>query len=431
MLNALTFKQDYTPGQKDSAGQYRGGTEASALVGHQGKLYAAIGYWRDTPGSPTYAGAQVLVKEAAGAEWRVDVSFGVADYYSTEAMASIELTTDAAGQKLATPMRLLMASPSYDPALLKNGEVWIRDDTAGTWTKTLNAPAATNARVIFSHVDTITGVHHAFAGMRNGTIYRGAYDPAAPGKILWQSTAETMERTGGRVISATVANGRLYAASRVEQAANGAIVGGLYERTDGPAPSWRLVYQLPFIANGPALNLRGLTAVPDPSGGTHEVLIAGREDQGTIVRLDPTKNFALTTEFNYRAYYQQLWGGLGGNASLAAYNDMLPAADPKSGEQVWMIGVWINHPQRYTAPNNASRYLVRRRDGSYKQGTVFDISNPVAQGTDLRATRTIAASPFAADAGKVYYFGGFDAGGDPPPGPGFGNNAWIYRATAP
>ena len=425
MLDALVFTRDYTPGVLDSNGNYIGGTETSALVAHKGQLYAAMGFWEDTPGADPSNGAQVLVKDSASAAWRLDLAFNEVYLYSTEAMASIEFTTDIAGRALNPPVRLLMASASYPPDSGATGSVWIRDDTSGAWTRTLQAPQAITSRVILSHIDAVTGVHHVFAGMRNGTIYRGAYDPTAPGRVRWSDTPEVTSSSGLRFLSAAVANGRVYAASGVADSPSG-VTGGLYERVDGPTPSWRIVYQWPVVGN---TGLRGLTAVPDPAGGAHEVLLATRETEGVVERIDPMRAFAVTVEINYRSYYTQLWGSLGGGAALSAYNDMPRVIDPASGQPVWLIGLWVNHPDRYQPPNNGSYYMVRQADGRYEHGRVFDLAHPVPHGDELRATRTIVASPFAGDAAGALYFGGFDAGGNPPPGRVYHNTAWIYRGV--
>lgn len=426
VFDALSFTRDFTPGVIDSGGNYIGGTETSALVAHQGKLYAAMGFWKDTPGADPSNGAQVLVKDSVDAAWRLDLAFNEFQLYSTETMASIEFTTDITGRALNPPVRLLMASASYPPDSGAPGSVWIRDDGSATWTRTLQAPQAITARVIFSHVDALTGVHHVFAGMRNGTIYRGAYDESAPGRVRWSDAPEVTSSSGLRFLSATAANGRAYAASGVADSPSG-VTGGLYERVDGPAPSWRIVYQWPVF--GDSTGLRGLTAVPDPAGGAQEVLLATRESEGVVLRIDPAQAFAATVEINYRSYYTQLWGGLGGGAALSAYNDMPRVIDPASGEAVWLIGLWVNHPQRTEPPNNGSYYMVRHADGRYEHGRVFDLAQPVPRGDELRATRTIVASPFAGDAPGTLYFGGFDAGGTPPPGRVFHNTAWIYRGV--
>jgi hypothetical protein len=424
-LVSLQFTSDYPVGTTDAKGGFLGGTEMNAFVTHQGKLYASNGYWKDEPGNDAYPGSQVLVKESASAPWQVDVSFGP-DYYSTEALASITFTTDGAGNKLGDPVTLLLAGPA--PKVQPNeGSVWSRDDATGTWTKmvlvansTANRPE--NVRVIFDHVDSVTGIHYAFAGMTRAGIYRGVYDLTVPGRIAWETTPE-LPPSSERVISATEANGVLYAAVASNGNPNDQD-GGLFKRIDGPKPRWELVYEWPANPDRGS-NLRGLTAVPEQKGGTYEVLIGVLEANGTVVKLDPLKNNEVTVEYDYKTYYTDLWGSLGGGATLGAYNDMPKVRDPLTGEEVWLIGLWVNHPERATPPNNGSYYLVRHADGSYEHGNVYDLQNPVPAGSELRATRTITASPFPEDDGKVFYFGGYDAGGTGTKH----NTAWIYKGV--
>jgi hypothetical protein len=202
--------------------------------------------------------------------------------------------------------------------------------------------------------------------------------------------------------------------------------GGLFRRVDGPSPRWEFVYEWPASPNKGA-SLRGITAVPDPMGGAKEVLLGGLELNGTILKIDPNRNDALTTEYDFKTYFTQLWGSLGGAATIAAYNDMPKARDPITLEDVWLIGLWVNHPNRTTPPNNGSYYLVRHADGRYESGNVYDPAKPVPAGQELLGTRTIVVSPFPEDQGRVFYFGGFDAGG----GGKKHNTAWIYRGVVP
>ena len=68
-------------------------------------------------------------------------------------------------------------------------------------------------------------------------------------------------------------------------------------------------------------------------------------------------------------------------------------------------------------------YAIRDRVGSYRLAEVngrIDTGNPA-----LESTRAYVLSPFAADAGKVVYIGGFDCN--------FvrcADTAWIFRADA-
>ena len=56
-LARLAFTQDYFPGSRDARGNFMGGTEAMWLAGHEGRLFAAIGYGQDQPGNDPKPGA--------------------------------------------------------------------------------------------------------------------------------------------------------------------------------------------------------------------------------------------------------------------------------------------------------------------------------------------------------------------------------------
>jgi hypothetical protein len=73
----LTFSKDYDAGTKDANGQFMTGTETMRLLQHQGRLFAGLDAWMDTPsngprpgGKPPWTGPQVLVKESAAAAWK-------------------------------------------------------------------------------------------------------------------------------------------------------------------------------------------------------------------------------------------------------------------------------------------------------------------------------------------------------------------------
>jgi CubicO group peptidase (beta-lactamase class C family) len=107
----LVFTQDYFPGTKDAKGQFMGGTETMWLAGHDGKLFAAIGYGQDRPGTDPKPGAQILCKDSVGGPWRVDHGFEP-NCMRVEGLISFAFTTDLHGKPLPKPVRRLIASPS-------------------------------------------------------------------------------------------------------------------------------------------------------------------------------------------------------------------------------------------------------------------------------------------------------------------------------
>jgi hypothetical protein len=421
VLDELSFSQDYVAGKNDAAGKLMGGTELNYLISFENKLYALNGYWRHDASRPDqFTGPQVLVKDSTRGAWRVEHNFDREIYYSLEASAVVRFSTDGAGKKLATPVTLFMVSPEPRAEIDQTGTVWTRNDDA-SWKRTVVGPDLLYARVLFDHIDQVTGVHMVLAGMKNGTVVRGVYDPSAPGRLRWDAAPEFKSASGNRVQTGTVANKVAHIASAPESGK----AGGLFRRVDGALPMWTLAYtwETQRTENN---GMRGLTAVADPKGGDHEVILAAREEQGIIERIDPIDGYSAIVEFDIRAFYRKQWGGLGAETALAAYNDMAAAIDPRTGQRVHLIGLWVQHPQPTIPPNNGSNYLVRHLDGTYEAGVVNDPKNPVPTGQSLRGTRTITVSPFVEDQGRVVYFGGYDAAGTPKL-----NTAWIYRGVAP
>lgn len=436
-LARMVFAQDYFPGSKDAHGQFMGGTEAMWLAGHEGKLFAAIGYGQDRPGDGPKPGAQVLRKDAPDAPWVVDHEFPHG-FMRVEGLVSFVFTTDIDGKPLAKPTRFLIASPSELATREATVAVFVRSD-AGEWVRSEIVGGNLGIRSFGSHVDKVTGVHHLFAGLNLGGIHRGSHDPAAPGGIRWEATPErTAEAQTGkgrriydysRVLCFAECNGDLYMAARITTGEDGNPVdGGLYRRVDGLMPSWELVHR--WAIDKDVLQsrfLRGLTTVPDPKGGTHQVLIANFEYPGLIARFDPTKAVvAAERELDIKAFFNQAWNTPTAHrrGAIAAYNRFLPVTDPKTDDAVWLCGAWVERPGSPNPPDNGSCYLIRHRDGRYDWGYIYNPAHPVPAGAKLTGCRDIEPSPFADEQGRVFYFCGYDGGAGPSH-----NTAWIYKGA--
>jgi hypothetical protein len=426
-FTGLQFTRDYEPGTRDAQGEWMGGTETLRLLAHDGKLFASLGYWTDTPygqpkGDEPWTGAQILVKEGAGAPWRVDAGFGP-EYLRVEGMISATFTTDASGQPLGEPVTLLVAGPSSR----QESVAWTRDDATGQWSKTDALSARGGIRSFCTHVDAETGIHHLFAGLSRGYIVRGAYDPESPGRLVF---APEPELSGtGRVMTMVEANGVLYAACGIDSDEEQS--GGLFRRLDGPDPRWELVWRWPYKLvedKDESEIMRGLTAVPDPLGGDHEVIIGTCAYPGVVYRVDPAKDHEAMRELDIRQYFAEAWGvDFLPGPCLSAYNRMVPAADPETGERVHLIGVWVTHPDGADAELRRSAwYLVRHADGTYAHGRVYDPDfpepNPPA---GLVATRTMEVAPWDA---REIYAGGYDGAANNRKNH---NTAWIYRGLLP
>jgi len=372
----FAFARDYEPGSTDVAGARMGGTETVCLLAHGGRLFAATGCWMDLPygergaDHPAWTGPQILVKDSAQAAWRVDVSWPLAR--RVQSILSMRFVTDGEGKALEPPVQVLVAGPISDR--LDHTGLWSRDDASGTWAESIVVDEVNGGiRSLCAHRDRVTGVQSLFAGLSAGAVCRAVYDPSAPGSLRW-TTAPELAGTG-RVICLAEANGVLYAAGGIRDET--LLSGGLFRRVDGTAPRWELVWRWPhrLVERGdePEI-LRGLTAVRDPLDGAHDVLLGTCAYPGVVYRIDPARDFAVTTELDIRRYFAEVFGvPLLRGPCLSAYNDFLPATDPDTGEALHLLGVWVKHPAGQGPPEGASAwYLVRHANLTYSHGQVFD-----------------------------------------------------------
>jgi hypothetical protein len=433
----MKFTRDYPAGSYDTNGGFLGGTACMYLVPHDARLWAGIGYWNDIPGSDHAPGPQIVVKESATGPWKVDASFGT-DFLRVDALYALTFTSDQNGAPLNPPVTRLVASCT-DIAPPYEAHVWVRDPASlpgsGVWTMTklpgITGTEETYVRHMFMAVDGVTGVHNVFAGVSHSgsELRRGAWN-AATQSIEWDTVSEL---TGPkRMLSSAIANDRLYvtAGSDGNPANNN---GGLFRRHDGPAasPRWELIYEWPRTGDTSlGTNMRGLTAVPRLDGQPGDLLLGVVENLERIVRIDPANGHSVTDEFLCESYFDAKWG-VTANYNYAAYNDTLWATEPRNGERLLLMGTWTVYPGSYPSfYKNNSWFLIRHNDGSYEHAFVHDPAFSIPPGTGIghMGIRSIASSPFEGEAGRVFYFGGGDAGG---PTPWLHNTAWIYRGTLP
>jgi hypothetical protein len=427
---AQDFQVSYAAGASDETGRFTGGTEMRLLVAHGGRLYAGNGYWEERPGPEGAQGAQILVLDRPDGRWRVDHAFeerlpsGRWRDLAVGALAEVVFATDGSGRPLPRPVQLLLAS-NWD--LTGAARVFTREDASGAWVAfelAQDRPARDflpQIRSFGSHHDRTTGVDLVFAGYAPRGIFSGVYDAAASGRIRWGTIPELDASTVSsafsglagrlRVSSFAEANGRLYAAVGQQ----------IYERVDGPAAQWRLVYTNPYPGHSET-GLRGLTAVPG-SGGREVLLAAVEGNAARLVRVDPTTG-GEASELDLKDFLARAWG-MPVNYTIAAYNDMT-----KVGGAV-LLGLEAFIPRNEPIPpghgvvdvgygqvESGAWYLVRQPTGHY------DLHQIVAAFTHpLVATRTICLSPFASESDTIY-FGGYDANKAPAH-----NTAWIARAT--
>jgi poly(A) polymerase len=429
------YEVSYAAGPSDASGRFLGGTELRVLTAHAGRLYAGNGYWEDRPGPEGPQGAAILVLDSPGASWRVEHVFdermpaGRARDFAVSALNDIGFATDGNGARLPRPVTLLLAS-TWD--LTGATRVFSRPEASGSWTAATLAedrPAPDflpQIRSFAAHHDRQTGVDRVFAGNSPRGVFSGIYEPRVAGAIRWDAAPELaigQISTDGfsglkdrlRVSSFAECNGNLYTAVGQQ----------IYQRADGAAPTWRLVYTNPRPGHSES-GLRGLTAIPNPAGPGEVLLAAVEGDAARILRFDPATG-SETPELDLRDFLGAAWRTQIGYV-IAAYNDMARVRDATG--DVLLIGLEAFIPPRAPTPEGhmivdtghgrlegGGWYLVRHRDGRYG---LRQVASP--GGRPLVAIRAIAASPFASD-GNALYFAGYDANKAP-----VHNTAWIMRA---
>ena len=440
------FVPDYLPGTKDVNGEVLGGTELLRLTAHDGKLFGAVGYFAQDPAKRRTFGAQVVRKDSATSKWMVDATF--ADYVRVDTLVTATFSVDAAGQKLAKPVTMLVAGlwwKKIRPWGTNEDErtsVAVRDDAAGQWTLSTMSKATGGSpgdvRALVMHTDAKTGRQYLFAGAGDGRVYRGDYDPAAPGHLKWE-VDPGLPKTA-RLVTFTECDGALYVAGGLVEN-NGVNPmrgnvsadeirrdGGLFRRVDGADSRWELVYRWPF--DGPRFNehlMRGLSVVPDPQNPGERVIVGGLEDPPLIQRIDPATGKA-SDELNYMKYFQRVFGdrpNKGLWVSGAIMNQLEPFTDPRTGERMHLVTSYILHAKDPEAPHNGAWFLVRKLDGTYSHGAIYP-DGGLPSGHSLHGVRTIIESPFTEERGKVWYFAGHCVERRL-----FHNTAWIYKATLP
>jgi acetyl esterase/lipase len=460
-LADVEMKSDYYAADYPSTDPLYGATEANALEVHNGMLYCASSYF---PASGGLSGVdpKILVKRSASGPWEVDYR-GTSRFARFGCLKSVRFTSDANGAPLPRPVPVLFAGTGqWRYQNFQYITIMTRVDASATWVATdistdVNNPNSSNdtqeLRVIFDHVDRVTGIHSVYAGTTAGNLFRGVYDPAQPGLVRWESQPD-IDDCYGRFLSATEANGVLYAGLSIDQnkdmqaAAAGAPLekrAGIYRRIDGVTPSWQWV-NVPGWANV-ASNiwasmeyLRGITAVPHPAGSNSEVLLCGQLGvdldgnglkQTRIERIDPANGFAVTTELDVGAFLNGVFGKNVPVISGMPYNEMTPTTHPDTGDPAVLIGAWFRPESvESTEAGKKSWYLVRNNAGTYELGEIWDAAHPLTGATyGLRGSRSIRPSPFPEDRGRVWYFCGFDQ--TDTSGGAKGPTAWIYRGHLP
>lgn len=431
-VHAEIWTNVYPTGSTDANGQVMYGIQMMYLVPHEGKLYAGNGTQGETETDRYPKAAQVLVLDGPRASWRVEKQF-TTDSPRLNSLKSFPFETDGKGRSIPRETLLIAAAGNRG----KSFSAFVRDDATGNWIETDSVPmprtpANVQPRSMTLYRDKVTGIQHVMVGFVGDGVLRGAYDPGHRSRLAWEPEPEFIpEKPWHRVVGFAEANGKLYLALSSSGDAGFSdekeLQAYVYERTDGPNPSWRRVYTT-TESNQAWEDIRGLSSVPDPQNPGREVLLFTWNDK--VWRLDPGAGYRAEPEFDLRSGVAEATG-FAVRKIVAAYNGFKPVTMPPDKSPAWLAGltVWVD-PARTDTPTFASGvtwdgfYLVRRQTGErvdYEVRTILknDPENP----TDaLLAVRDLVVSPFPEDEGQVLYACGLDHQGRP-----MSLGAWIYR----
>ena len=413
-LTRLSFQASMQAGFQDTNGNRVAGTEVMHLVPHNGRLYASTSLWMEKDPAVPKA-CQILALDSPKGPWRVERQFTT----NNLRWGCLKTVTFSAGK-----VALLLAAPDVRRGLVR---IFCRNDGTGEWTASVLGTVTnyTTTRSIGQHRDTVTRMERVFAGTDKLGVISGVYDAAAPGRLRWEAAPEMLTPAGERVMGFCDCNGIFYSATSRH----------IFQRTDGAAPVWKEIY---FCERETSpCGVRGLSAVPNPAGRGEVLLFAALSK---VRRLDPADGCKETMELDLPEFLTQIWG-IKVSFVLSAYNEFLPYKLPGTAETVWLFGFESSYPAAVVKAKAdklhlfvreghrgafaaEARCFIRHANGtniSYEVATVADPRQPT-----LVAVRAIAVSPFAADGGRAFYFGGFDCNAAPSH-----DTAWIYRAELP
>jgi hypothetical protein len=412
-----------------------GGSEIMHLVGHQGMLFASVGYWEDSRNifyggkDKDNAWAQILRLDKPDGKREVDLELGPM-YVRPEILKSITFTTDGEGKSLKEPVNLLIACAYTVTAHAMETTMFTRNDDTGQWVRSVvySGPKQADGenqsvRAICIHRDKVTGIDRIFMSLGKLGVFSGVYDTTSPGKVRWESHSESGP-VEVRPLAIINSNGDLFFSAGRK----------VYRRNDGASPSYTVVQDMsdlyPNVAFQPTGGIRGLTSIPSPGGNGASLIFLmseGPNARGAVYRLDPTKDGHYTRV--REIYLDELMSKyLSGNAVtyvLGAYNCFFPVVDPATGQLVHLFGFMArikrqNFPTVKGGFYAGGMYAIRDNNGVYWLKEVNGRSTPSKP--PLVAVRTFAQSPFPSC--DTIYFSGYDGNFQPAL-----NRAWIFSTS--
>ena len=436
--DGLAWERSFEAGYVDDHGAYAGGSEIMHIVSHQGKLFAANGYWVDAkwviPPDGEKQSAQVLRLDEAGGTWQVDLDLGRSNddlplmYMKGNILKSLTFTRDAGGHLLPNPVQrlVMVAGANFE----RGGAVsaWVRNDESSVWTHTLvrHGSNASGVRWVPRDMevyqDKVTGQELLLLSLGNPGIISGVYDAEVPGEIRWSRHLEYPFPEAGtfavRPLGMVEANGALFISEG----------SAIYRRLDGKHPTYEQVYDLYEDADTDIGGIRGLSVIPNPMGKGQSLIFLWAPavgSQSEIMRMDPDGRggYKVVKEVSLAERMQERLG-VEVPYTLGAHNMMYPMVSPETGETVHLIGFQGNirgkHELRWSgcALYAGAQYAVRGKDQQY---TILEVNNTYTAGkTPLITPRAFCLSPFG---DHRVYMGGHDASRHLSD-----NMAWIFSA---
>jgi hypothetical protein len=433
----------FVSGCRDRSGRFAGGSQIIHLVPHKGSLYAANGYWMDNHNvwyggtNPGAGWGQVLRLAAPGEPWSIDFELGPR-HLRTELLKSVTVTQDFEGRALPAPETLLIAA-TYDGSGAGGVGLFVRNDQAGTWTRSKIIGGNTgrngednSVRAAAVYRDRATGRERLFVSVGVLGLFAGQYDPARH-SFVWSATSETGP-TATRTLAIVEANDSLFFAAGTH----------VFRRIDGALPRWVPVADMSGDVDAATTRstfsgiggIRGLTAITGPVAGKQSLIFVwnrGSNSQGCIFRLDPQPDgaYARVLETCLSELVARHLEGARVSYAFGAYSEFTPLMDPATNAPWHLIGLEAFLSGAASLPLTARNqrtanggfyagalYALRDARGRWRIGDVNGHYQPGQP--ELEAVYTAALSPFPGT-GQSIYLGGYDPNRNPST-----DTAWIY-----
>ena len=448
----------FEAGGKDPNGNFLGATEVRDLVAYQGKLYAGLGQWMDTPSlsadpknpDPPMPG-QIIVLDRPDGQWQREIwfpekittgkdagkykIFGIAGLYKLQVTPTTEVL--AAGLWSRQGRSTIMIKHP------KTGE-WVDSGFGEHFGRYMasrgvaNAPLA-EVRVFRSYRDLIAKQTYIFAGVGlpalfgqastfdsneivntvpvGSTIWKGVYDERIPGLVRWDEQPEanlngTELPIASRLVMFYDGGGYLYCGTSAQLQAvdTGQQSGYLVRRVDGREPRWEVAVAPEQFKT---LAVRGMHTVMGSDNRPQFAITV--EGSGKFYRYDP-KTSKLLVEQDTTKWYRENKGYYA--AYVLAYR-LFEYQHPEvlKGQQIIFTGINVlrfkpNGPFRQDPRGiklfaEEGNYWFRTSDGQWRAGEIVDPNRQPMP--PLVATRSFAVSPFPEDKGLVVYVGFYDS----------------------